>query len=47
VLITQYLSDINDGEFSVSLKSEDAELQRLKREAKRKAIESIEKQPDK
>ena len=41
VLITKYLSDINEGVFSITLKSEDAELDRVKREAKRKAIESI------
>jgi hypothetical protein len=39
--MTKYLSDINDGEFSITLKSEDAELDRVKREANRKAVQSI------
>jgi hypothetical protein len=41
VFMTKYLSDINDGEFSITLKSEDAELDRVKREANRKAVQSI------
>jgi len=41
VLISKYMGNIEDGGFSISLKSEDAERDRLKREAKRKAIDSI------
>ena len=41
VFITKYLSNINDGMFSLGLISEDAEMARLKREEKRKAIQSL------
>jgi len=41
VFITKYLGNITDGGFSISLRSEGVERDRLKREAKRKAVESI------
>ena len=41
ILLSKYLGNINDGGFSISLKSEDALIQQMKRDAHKKAVDSI------
>jgi hypothetical protein len=41
VFITKYLGNINDGDFSIVLKTETAERKRINQETKTKAIQSI------